>query len=113
MACSYGLLISLLTAIPGLASPLQEVSAFLPTAPQLHSASNLSALTMLNASSPNTPSLVVHCSGEHFGFNPDLTDCGSAKGFLSPDHEQHTWGVRHTGQGPGILPLPYRIMGGQ
>ena len=112
MACSYGLLIYFLSVIPGLASPVQEVSAFLPAAPQLLPASNLSALMKLNASSPGNPALSIRCSGERFGFNPDLTDCGSARGFISPDIEQRVWGTRHTGLGPETFPLPYRIMGG-
>lgn len=112
MAYSYGLLISLLSAIPGLASPLQDISASLPASPQFHPGSNLSALTKLNASSPDNPALVIRCSGEQFGLNPDLTDCGSARGFISPDTEQRAWGVRHTGQGQDTFPLPFRIMGG-
>ena len=112
MACSFGLFISFLSVIPVLASPLQEVSAFLPAAPQLHPASNLSALTKLNASSPDNPALVIRCNGELFGFNPDLTDCGTARGFITPDLEQRAWGARHTGLGPETFPLPYRIMGG-
>ena len=112
MACSYGLLISFLYVIPGLASPLQELSAVLPAAPQLLPASNRSAFTKPNASSPDNPALVIRCSGEHFGFNPDLTDCGSAKEYITPDIEQRTWGVRHSGLGPETFPLPFRIMGG-
>ena len=112
MACSYGLFISFFYVIPGLASPLQELPAILPAASRLLPASNLSALTKPNASSPDNPALVIRCSGEHFGFNPDLTDCGSAKEYITPDIEQRTWGARHSGLGPETFPLPFRMMGG-
>lgn len=66
-----------------------------------------------NASSSENAGLRITCSGEHFGVNPNIVDCESAKEYMTPDSVQYTWGTRHTGLGPNVFPLPYRIMGGQ
>lgn len=75
--------------------------------------SNLTTSSTTNTSSSENPALRLHCTGEHFGFNPNIADCESAKEHITPDSVQYTWGARHTGLGPTVIPLPYRIMGGQ
>lgn len=107
------LLVSVLFVIPSLASPLQALSHLSPALPQLLPASNLTTLSELSASSTANADLKIQCSGQHFGVNPNIADCQSAKEYLSPDFVQYTWGLRHTGLGEDIFPLPYRIMGGQ
>ena len=111
-ASSCGLLISFLLVIPDLASPTQEISRVSPVLPQRLNASSSSTLPSLNASSPDNPARFIQCSGQLFGFNPDLADCGSAKEYISPDVKQYPWGARHTGLGPEVFPLPWRMMGG-
>ena len=96
-----------------LAEPLQALSS---TLPQLLSASNLTTFPTLNVSSSSpyeNAAFEIHCSGEHFGINPNIADCQSAKEYISPDSVQYTWGARHSGLEPDVFPLPYRIMGGQ
>lgn len=73
--------------------------------------SNLTTSSTTNTSSSENPALRLHCTGEHFGFNPNIADCESAKEHITPDSVQYTWGARHTGLGPTVIPLPYRIMG--
>ena len=107
------LLISFLLVIYSLASPLQALSHLSPALPQLLPSSNLTTLSELNASSTANVDLKIQCSGQHFGVNPNIADCESAKEYLSPDFVQYTWGLRHTGLGEDVFPLPYRIMGGQ
>ena len=55
----------------------------------------------------------IMCTGEYFGYNPSISDCYSALRRMAPDHEQVLWGLRHTGLGDSVFPLPYRIMGGE
>ena len=55
----------------------------------------------------------ITCTGEYFGYNPSISDCYSALRRLAPDHDQTLWGLRHTGLGDSVFPLPYRIMGGE
>ncbi|KAF6236258.1 hypothetical protein HO173_005889 [Letharia columbiana] len=64
-----------------------------------------------NASSTEDAALDIRCSGEHFGFNPNIIDCESAKEHVTPDSVQYTWGNRHTGLEAIVFPLPFRIMG--
>lgn len=98
-----------------LAEPLQALS--FSTLPQLLSASNSTTFPTPNVSSSSFPSgnaaFEIHCSGEHFGINPNIADCESAKEYISPDSVQYTWGDRHSGIEEAVFPLPYRIMGGQ
>ena len=74
---------------------------------------NSTTLSTLNASTPENPVLNIQCSGEHFGYHPNIADCHSALDHISPDLVQRTWGQRHSGLGPTVFPLPFRIMGGQ
>lgn len=57
--------------------------------------------------------LEITCNGEYFGFNPSISDCQSALNHIAPDYEQFLWGLRHTGLGDSVFPLPYRMMGGE
>lgn len=100
--------------------PILTQTLSLPTLPPLLSLSNLTSLppppplnTTTTSPSAENPALVIQCSGEHFGYNPIITDCESAKEHISPDTVAYTWGPRHAGLGPAVLPLPYRIMGGE
>ena len=65
----------------------------------------------------NTPTdnkLSIQCDGRRFGYNPNLADCLSAKGYLPEDNVQRSWAERHTRQQRiGDFPLPYRSMGGK
>lgn len=108
---SCTLLIASLSVISGLANPLQALSRVSPALPQLLSAANLTTLPKLNVSSSDNSALKVHCS-KNFGLNPDIVDCETAKEQISPEYGLITWGERHTGLGPSVFPLPYRIMGG-
>lgn len=108
-SCTF--LIASLSVISGLANPLQALSRVSPALPQLLSAANLTTLTKLNVPSPVNSALEVHCN-RHYGLHPDLVDCENAKEHILPEYGQITWGERHTGQGPSVFPLPYRIMGG-
>lgn len=67
----------------------------------------------LNISSPQNAVLDVKCSGNYFGFNPSIVDCGAAKEIITPDTAQHLFGERHTGLGDDVFPLPFRVMGGK
>lgn len=112
MGPTCGVFISFLFIVASLGSPLQALSLPSPVL-QLLPASNLTVLPKLNAGSTDNAGLEIRCSGEHFGDNPNIADCESAKEHLSPDSVQYAWGARHTGLGPSVFPLPYRIMGGQ
>lgn len=57
--------------------------------------------------------LNIICSGEHFGFQPTISDCQSAREYIAPDYTQHSWGQRHTGLDSTTFPLPFRSMGGK
>ena len=107
--CSLLFLSTLIMHI--LAKPLQALSS--STLSQILPMVNSTNLPTLNASTPENPALNIQCSGEHFGHNPNIADCHSALEHISPDSIQHTWGLRHSGLGPTVFPLPYRIMGGQ
>ena len=110
MALSSGLFIFCLSIIPGLASPLQAFTFNSPDVPQLLSINNLTTISQLNVSSSDDD-LVIQCSGEDFGVNPNIVDCEEAVGFISRDDHEYPWAPRHTGFGPDVLPLPFRIMG--
>ena len=69
-------------------------------------------LPPLNVSSPGNAQLIVRCSGSHFGFQPNVADCESAKGYIVPDADQQTFGQRDTGL-EDVTPLPFRVMGGR
>ena len=112
MGPPYSVLCSFLLIVAGLGSPLQALS-LRSSVLQLLPASNLTSSPVPNAASTDNAALEIHCSGEHFGHNPNIADCESAKEYLSPDSVQYAWGARHTGLGPSVFPLPYRIMGGQ
>lgn len=108
---SRTLLIASLSVISGLANPLQALSRVSPALPQLLSAANLTTLPKLNVSPSDNSALEVHCS-RHYGLYPDIVDCETAKEHILPEYGPVTWGERHTGLGPSVFPLPYRIMGG-
>ena len=112
---SVTLSLSLFAVYVILAKPLQALS---PPPPSTLSQLNPTTFSPLNASSSSSSSsenLVLHirCSGDHFGFNPNIADCESAKEYITPDSIQYTWGARHSGLERTVFPLPYRIMGGQ
>ena len=115
MVLSCSLPFALLSLIPVLASPLQAPS--LPSSTLSYSLptfnSNTTSSSTPNASSTEDAALDIRCSGEHFGYNPNIIDCESAKEHVTPDSVQYTWGNRHTGLEAIVFPLPYRIMGGQ
>lgn len=113
-SASSSLRVSLsLFAVYILAKPLQALSPHSVLAlPQLLPASNLSTGPALNTSSSENVVKII-CSGEHFGYHPNIADCESAKEYITPDSVQYTWGERHTGLGSMVIPLPHRIMGGQ
>ena len=108
--CSSFLVSLSLFAVAILAKPLQA-----PTHPSsaLLSTSNLTTLPTRNISADENAGLLIRCNGEHFGVNPNIADCASAKEYISPDSVQYTWGQRHSGLETTVFPLPYRIMGGQ
>lgn len=95
-----------------LAAPPLPNPAITPNDPRIRSFQNLS--TSLNVSStPNLNAVLdIKCSGSHFGLNPNIVDCGSAKETISPDITQHIFGQRHTGLGDDVFPLPFRTVGG-
>ena len=78
---------------------------------------NLANLTRINStrtySTGVKETLEITCTGDYFGFNPSIPDCYSALGHIPPDHQQFLWGLRHTGLGDSVFPLPYRMMGGE
>lgn len=113
MASSCSLLFCLFAIIPSLASPLQAPSSPHLALSQLPHMFNSSAFSTLNKSSSENSGFEISCSGEHFGFNPNIADCESAKEYITPDSVQYSWGDRHTGLPRTTFPLPYRIMGGQ
>ena len=65
------------------------------------------ATTIVNTSN----ALQIECDGEKYGMNPDEIDCQNARTFYKPSTELFTYGERHTGQGPNVFPLPFRLMG--
>ena len=71
---------------------------------------NISTNAPLTADPP--PPLDIKCSGDHFGWNPNILDCESAKGHIIPDSIRRAWGERRTGLSDHVFGLPYRIMGG-
>ena len=98
-----------------LAKPLQALSLPTSTLPQLLQLPNLTTIPTLNTSSSSSENeqMLIHCSGLHFGYSPNVADCESAKEYITPDSKQYPWGRRHTGLDPNVFPLPYRIMGGK
>ena len=116
---SVTLSLSLFAVCTILAKPLQALSpssssSSSSTLSQLLPILNSTTLSTLNASSTSeNAALTIHCSGDHFGFHPNIADCESAKEYISPDSVQYTWGARHSGLERTVFPLPYRIMGGQ
>ena len=66
---------------------------------------------LLNTTVLATNEMTIRCSGEQFGFYPDIADCESAKGYIPQDFAQREWGERDAGLGE-VVPLPYRVMGG-
>lgn len=56
--------------------------------------------------------LNIQCDGAKYGFNPSLSDCQVARGYIVPESEQLVFGERHTGLPQDIFPLPWVIMGG-
>ena len=102
-----------LFAVYVLAKPLKAPPHPFSTVPKLLSASNLTFSQTLNTTSGVIAGLEIHCNGEHFGFHPIISDCESAKEHMAPDSTLLTWGERHSGLGPGVIPMPYRIMGGR
>ena len=97
----------------GLFSQAEQAAACDSTIPPLSLAGNFSSALELpptNTSSSDSGGIVVRCSGSHFGFNPNIADCESAKGYIVLDSEQLTFGERYAGLGD-VTPLPYRIMG--
>lgn len=113
MASPCSLLFLSTLIIPVLAKPLQALSPPSSALTQILPMVNSTASSTLNESFPENAALVIHCSGEHFGFNPNIADCQSAKEFISPDSVQYEWGPRHSGLGSTVFPLPYRMMGGK
>ena len=97
----------------GLVSSLQALSPPFSALPQLFPVLNSTVLPKPNASSSENAALEIHCSGEHFGINPDITDCQAAQRYITPESAQFKWGPRHSGIGPDVIPLPFRTMGGQ
>ena len=76
--------------------------------------SHASNESVFNTTLPGVGATVeIICSGDQFGFAPSISDCESAKEYITPDYTQYTWEYRHTGLEETIFPLPYRIMGGE
>ena len=111
--CSSFLVSLSLFAVSILAKPLQAPPHPSSAVTELLSTSNLTTLPTPDISADENAGLLIRCNGEHFGVNPNIADCASAKEYISPDSVQYTWGERHSGLETTVFPLPYRIMGGQ
>ena len=87
-----------------------------PGNPFITNAANLTNILdphVMNVSTPGSGGLLdIKCSGSHFGYSPSISDCESARRYITPDSEQYTWGQRHTGLEATVFPLPFRTMGG-
>lgn len=54
----------------------------------------------------------IQCDGEKYGFNPNVPDCQDARSYFKRSSVLFRYGERHSGLGPDVFPLPYRLMGG-
>jgi len=99
------------TAKPLTTKDYQALDLTLATTPSELLFSPTQPIISVNTSAGNR--FTVQCNGSRFGYNPNLSDCQSAKGYIYPDSEQRTWKERHTpGQTELDFPLPFRGMGG-
>ena len=110
MSLQYPLLLVLFFALTISPTPFQ-----LPREASLDStltSDSLSNLSLPAAIESTGNGFNIHCDGETYGYNPNIADCqDAAVNYLPPDLKTFTFGQRHTGLPPGILPLPYRVMG--
>ena len=101
---------SIITAVPLDAGQNAASIASINSAPADLSQLNASTLG-LNVSVGG--SFEVKCNGTTYGVNPSLSDCESAREYITPDSTQQTFGQRHTGLPDDTFPLPFRMMGGR
>ena len=90
-----------------LAGPLQDAgeqtTQLLPT--------NISGTEFPGFNASNE--LKIECNGQKYGFNPNVPDCQNARTLYKRSAQLFTYGERHSGHGPDVFPLPFRLMGGE